>query len=348
VTRRRKGLNADRWKDYFAIRVQPVDIKAKTGYDGSGWEGIVLPLRPWRYYVTDLTVSGAAPKNFIHVYDHRSPNRTYPPSWPAYIAKVGHKWYPAESFTEQLMTRIGETLGLRMAKSRLMLCEGQIRFLSRYFLNPADESLVHGADILGGYLSDLKFVTKVGEEKLERDLFTFRVCCDAIHAIFPQDEDDIVIDFVRMIGFDALVGNQDRHLLNWGVIVHSAGKRRPRFSPIYDTARGLFWNEAEDKLAKFDSDQSLHAYCEHARPLIGWEGETKINHFSLVMSLAAHNQRFCDALSRLCSMNDLKRVQNVVESEFATLFSEPRRRLICRCLALRFRLYADAVGIDLC
>ncbi len=320
-----------------------MEIRRYTGHEGDGWERVIPALRPWRYFVTEFTVSGAAPKNFIHVYEHTSASRAHPPSWPAYIAKVGHKWYPSESVTEQLMTRIGDILGLRMASSRLMVCEGQIRFLSRYFLLP-DESLVHGAEILGGYLADDKFVAAVGEEKLEQDVFTFTVFCEAIRARFPLDGEKILADFVRMIGFDAIVGNQDRHLLNWGVIVHPTAIRAPRFSPIFDTARGLFWNEAENQLGRFDSRQTLRGYIEKAQPLIGWEGQTQLNHFSLVKHIAAHDARFRNALLRLCAPGGLKKIEKILESEFRILLSPQRRDLITRCLRLRLQLFTEAIG----
>jgi hypothetical protein len=241
------------------------------------------------------------------------------------------------------MTRLGETLGLKMASSRLMVCDGQVRFLSRYFLE-REESLVHGAEILGGYLADEKFVASVGEEKLEQDVFTFAVFCEAIRARFPTEAEEILVDFVRMIGFDAIVGNQDRHLYNWGVIVHPTGLKPPRFSPIFDSARGLFWNEPESQLARFDSDQSLRAYVNKAQPLIGWEGDAAVNHLSLVKHIVEHEPRFRPALARLFPSSILFRIDELIESEFRPLLSDPRRGLIKRCLALRSALFLESVG----
>lgn len=241
------------------------------------------------------------------------------------------------------MTRLGEILGLRMASSRLLVCDGQIRFLSRYFLR-REESLVHGAEILGGYLADDKFVAAVGEEKLEQDVFTFAVFCEALRARFPANAEEILLDFVRMIGFDAIVGNQDRHLLNWGVIVHPTGIRAPRFSPVFDTARGLFWNELEAQLARFDSDQTLRGYVEKAQPLIGWEGHAQVNHFSLVAHMANHDPRFGATLSTLCPSGILGKIDELIETEFRVLLSDARRALISRCLALRIRLFLASVG----
>jgi len=82
---------------------------------------------------------GEAPKSFIRVYDYQKGSiqrKSNSASWPLYIAKTGHKWYPLESITEHLIARIGTVLGLNMAHSRLVNAGGQVRFLSKYFLNP--------------------------------------------------------------------------------------------------------------------------------------------------------------------------------------------------------------------
>ncbi|MBC8883138.1 hypothetical protein H9X57_06230 [Flavobacterium piscinae] len=51
-----------------------------------------------------------------------------------------------------------------------------------------------------------------------------------------------------MLLFDALTGNNDRHYYNWGVISHIKNEHKPYFSPVYDTARGLLWNDSDKKL----------------------------------------------------------------------------------------------------
>ncbi len=243
------------------------------------------------------------------------------------------------------MTRLGECLGLEMAKSRLMRCEDQIRFLSRYFLED-DESLAHGAEIVKGYLEDEEFVEDVERQRLEKEIFTFQVLRDAISTRFPENSQAILRDFVRMIGFDALVGNQDRHLFNWGVIVHPEARRPARYSPIYDTARGLFWNYSEEGLTKFETDDALRKYVNAARPLIGCDGEAEaeVNHFRLVAKVAACDSHFEETLRLLGSSGSLPKMNRVIGEEFARLFSPARRHLIGRCLELRFEIYQNALG----
>lgn len=293
--------------------------------------------------MTEEAVAGDAPKDFIRVYEYGIGRRAKPKSWPAFIAKVGHKWYPAESATEQLMTRVGECLGIRVAESQLMEAEGQIRFLSRYFLGP-DEILVHGAQIVASYLEDETFVKNVGEERAESEIFTFQVLRTALDTRFAKDKAEILADLVRMIAFDALVGNQDRHLYNWGVIVHAKGTRRPRFSPIYDTARGLFWNVAEDALARYETPASLKKYIRGSHPVIGWDAEPKLDHFDLVRLVADSDSELRSVLLAIDYEGALKTFGTVVDQEFDQLLSDKRRELVMRCLQERFRLFGEARG----
>jgi hypothetical protein len=204
----------------------------------------VQPLRKGHYQVILTTIAGDAPKDFLRIYEYGAGNKASPHNWPAHIAKVGQKWYPNESITEHLLTRIGQFLGIEIADSQLMFVRGQLRFLSRYFLKKR-ESLVHGAEIFAGYLQDEKFVEEVEKKNQARDIFTFQFVEDALLDRFPEDVDEILQGFVKLLGFDALVGNNDRHFYNWGVITDVAGRTKPRFSPVYDTARALFWNTTD-------------------------------------------------------------------------------------------------------
>lgn len=302
-------------------------------------------LRAGRFHVDEREVGGDAPKDFVWVYEcmpggcregdwHR---------WPAYIAKVGHQFYPAESITEQLITRIGQVCGLRIADSRLMICAGQLRFLSKYFLRP-NEVLNHGAEILVGYLADKGFVDGVSNQRAEKELFTFQVFCTAIRARFPANHDQLIKGFIRMIGFDALVGNQDRHFYNWGVITNVKGPPAPRFAPVYDTARGLFWNTPESGLRRYHQQQALEAYVRRSRPQIGWDnwgGNAELGHYDLIGCIGAHDVAYWRELEQLgkSAFARLALIDGMIDAEFGDLLSEHRRQLIKRCLRLRFESY---------
>lgn len=326
-------------------RLTAVPPRQLTDYAPRRWPGCVRRLRRKHYRVdTDLELLGDAPKEFIRVYEAGG-NPKAPKTWPAFIAKVGHKRYPSESITEQLLTRLGETMGLRMADSKLMSAGGQLRFCSRYFLN-GDDILVHGAQILAGYLADRPFVEQVQQDpKLEREIFTFQVVCTAITTLFPEEKDAILRHLVRMVGFDSLVGNQDRHLYNWGVIQHPRALHPPRFSPIFDTARGLFWNVGEDGLSRYEASGAVEKYVQNSTPLIGWDGQHNVNHFALIRNIAQHRAEFRRVLRHLGDGVKLDLINTmVIDGEFKELFSSRRRELVKQCLQVRWDLYREAVS----
>ena len=90
-----------------------------------------LKRRDW--FAIDEAMAGDAPKDFLAVYDYGTDGcmRTKQSTWPRYIAKVGHKWYPNESITEHLITRIGQGINLNIADSRLVHVRGQVRCFGR-------------------------------------------------------------------------------------------------------------------------------------------------------------------------------------------------------------------------
>ena len=316
-------------------------------------QGVLPPLRKGYYYtVAGQDIAGDAPKNFIRAYTYGTANRSNPRKWPEYIAKVGHKWYPNESITEHLLTRIGQLLDLKMAESSLVSAHGQIRFLSRYFLR-RNQRLEHGAQIFAGYLKDDQFVEEVEQEGATQDLFTFQFIQEAIQEQFPDQARSILRGYTRMLAFDAIVGNNDRHHYNWGVVVHGHRRHEPYFSPIYDSARALFWNDSESKLEDIKKDpnpQRLPAfiarYVKNSRPKTGWDGVNRPDHFVLIQKIYQNYPDLRSVMSDLCHQQLLQRIRETLNGEFGPLMSALRREMILRCLKRRLHLFKKAIGAD--
>lgn len=312
----------------------------------------IAPLRKGYYRILGDDVGGDAPKDFIQVYEYGRATKANKKKWDKYIAKIGHKWYPLESVSEYLLNRIGEVLGLEMAFSQLRLVHGQMRFLSRYFLKE-DEIMVHGAQIYSAYLleNDDRFVEEIESQNLARALLTFQFTDEAIKFSFPNQHKTIMNHLVELLVFDAITGNNDRHFYNWAIITDLKGKRPPKFSPIYDSARGLFWNikesvinsrfyEREGKNCRINQ-KTLEKYLQSSRPKIGWEewDETiEINHFQLISLINEHypqHQKTCLSLIKNVSLEAILRL---LDDEFITFYTPERYRLMRECLKQRFSL----------
>jgi hypothetical protein len=185
-------------------------------------------------------------------------------------------------------------------------------------------------------------VEEVDEQKMTRDLFTIQVIEEAVANLFLYQRDEIMHELVRLVIFDAVVGNNDRHFFNWGVIRSIEGSFQPFFSPVYDTARGLFWNYSEKKVMDIVEvnktiDSHIQKYCKDSRPKIGWEGENNPNHFQLFKQIYSNEFYISkDEVAEMFALEVLERMIMEVRQSFRLLMSVNRITLICKCLEYRF------------
>jgi hypothetical protein len=344
------------------LRVKPENTSISRFFKAS----VVPTLKRHQYRIqSGYSITGEAPKQFLRVHEPLPKPRTiasqnrfnnndhhlFKPrkgrkanvrTWPLYIAKTARKWYPTESVMEYALNRLGEAWGMRMAHSKLVWAGGQLRFLSRYFLSSHCLELVHGADILANHLNDEAFVKAIELEDRERELNSVQLFSEALRSVFPAHHQELLANFCRLLLFDALVGNNDRHFYNYGVVRDVTGRLPPYFSPIYDTARALLWNEPEAKLLALyrkpkELDSFLNRYAKNSRPKLGWEGEKNINHFDVVKLLLTTGFGLpAEEIRQFYQADKLTCLLRVLDTEFANLLSPERLALMKLCLQVRF------------
>lgn len=310
--------------------------------------GVIKPMRKKYYRVLSESVGGDAPKDVIRYYQYGKGRVVNPKSWPKYIAKIGHKWYPNESITEHFFTSIGKSFGIEIANSQLVHAEDYIRFLSEHFHNE-EQSLVHGANILSRYLleKDNKWIDELDNQRLLKGEINIKDVIIALQDVFPDAS--ILDGFVDMLLFDCLTGNNDRHYYNWGVITHIKNKHQPYFSPIYDTARGFYWNKDEDFILSLHNDspsqqiERLKIYINKSVPKISIPGNEKCNHFELVEYLKLHNHIRKGHIERWSNYSSLEQTLNALNEDFVKLLSQERRTIIEKILKLRFRMLKNII-----
>jgi len=315
----------------------------------------LIPLLKTKHYkvITTVTLDGDAPKEFIKAYffeQDSSVRKGKSHSWPAFIAKTAEKWYPHESVIEYMINRIGQVLELNMNEIQLVSVNKQIRFLSRYFLKK-NEKLIHGAEICGEYLDDMPLAEEIAEDKKSaRELFTFEFIRDAIRTVFPFDFEDLMCGLVKMIVFDGLTGNNDRHFYNWGIIdTTKKTAKKPIFAPLYDSARGMFWNSSDTNLKKLLYDYEIYVkksgviggnkvvnYIANASPRISIESNKQATHFDLVGFIKRYSPEYRQIADELSSIEMEEAVLQMLRYEFYPLFIKERQELLSIVVKKRF------------
>jgi hypothetical protein len=64
-----------------------------------------------------------------------------------YVAKLGRRNKALEVMTEYVIHLVGRNIGARVADAKIATFHGRLRFLSKYFLDPRREELVHGLQL---------------------------------------------------------------------------------------------------------------------------------------------------------------------------------------------------------
>jgi hypothetical protein len=297
------------------------------------------------------TVGGDAPKDLIRLYNYGEGRKSNPKTWKKYIAKIGHKWYPNESITEHYLTVVGKCFGINIANSKVIIAEDYVRYLSEHFHNE-EQTLNHGANILSRFINEdnNEWIDELDKNKALKKEINIVDVLNSIKKIFPDEHSEIFNSFFHMLLFDALTGNNDRHYYNWGIISHIKNEHKPYFSPVYDTARGLLWNQSDEKVISLQKELSnpdnkkVENYVLNSVPKISVPNNSKCNHFELIEFLKENEYFKNKHKSVWTNRKFLDEAIVKLNSEFEHLFIKERREVIQYILDLRFKKIAEILN----
>lgn len=300
--------------------------------------------------VQGVSVGGATVKDILED----------PASGARFIAKLGGRDNDLEVMTEYAIYLVGRSLGVSVAQARIARFLGSLRFLSQYFLDESKpEELVHGMQLFKELYDENTVKCVLGNELSEQALFSVQAVKAAFGAHYLQYgahiEDELFGGFVSMLTHDALIGVQDRHHENWGVIVQrDVGGTPPRFAPLYDSARGLFCNEPEARLGRYlggaEGLQRLDGYVARARPLVGFDGlkpsggRRYVTHAQLLAAVFREYPGYRERINKILEAYDWHVVRKDLTQELAPLCSARRRALVLACLRRRLRAIRRAIS----
>lgn len=293
-------------------------------------------------------IGGAAPKSLVIV-------PSIGPDELAYIAKCPGKHGARESVTEYLISCVARGLPLRVAHGRLVRMppppgvECDVRFLSRSFLAKANDALMHGIEVIARRfeMDTAELRSEVPAARApERAFFTVDLIAEVLDDVARDDTQrrNLRANFARMMAFDALIGANDRHPENWGLVYNALRPDDFEFAPVYDTARGLFWNWSDKRLADEDlrgRSAVIERYALHSKPLISADVDPESdqknpNHFEVIAHMIAQpDAEFIKPIRSVITAFSAERCTRMLHSRFGRLFSRRRLEYIDALLRLR-------------
>lgn len=246
---------------------------------------------------------------------------------------------PTEPVIESLALALADALNMPAAEGHA--CDWDDKgapargSLIRFFLEPREE-LHHGFELIQGR-QDTRY------EAADKKAKNFGQTLDRARAVLSQFDDTppraLMDPFVRMLVFDAWIGNGDRHAMNWGVVRHP--DRATKLAPMYDPAGCLGVELLDAQMhARLDAEAKLLKYAQNCRTGFG-DGTRILPMTELVAVLRRWPEwtPVADPLIRACAaLIEQNRVEDwlgVVPNDWLS----PKRKLfVSRLLKVRLDL----------
>lgn len=205
----------------------------------------------------------------------------------------------SEACSEKMAYEIAKILNIPCAKIELARdSNGELGVLNYFFVDNKNTEHVDA-------------IAYINNENTSRPSFytisNIKYILDSIdHSLFKS--------FIRMQIFDALIGEQDRHEENWGILY--TGKSYI-FSPLYDNGDSLLNFFKDDTIADnyYNGIKSFDSYINNSKTFIYKEGTQKrYKHFELIKEL---NNKYHDIVQ-----NELRMLENLTDKKIEIVVNQ--------------------------
>lgn len=133
-----------------------------------------------------------------------------------------------EHFSEKISCELARIIGIESAKIDLGIYEGILGSISYLINDKSKESLIEGVTLISKYRPN--YDTFKLKDLDSNEYYSFDMILESIKLYGLKH------DFFKVVIFDYLIGNSDRHHSNWGIL---QSDDKIKFCPIYDNGSSL-------------------------------------------------------------------------------------------------------------
>lgn len=186
--------------------------------------------------------------------------------------------YSSEFWMEILSSKIGQSFGMHMLDYNIALRGDRLGCISANMCGNGEE-LVELKKLLTG--TDNTYNPASAQDKKR---YTFAFLARSLSHFGLGGH---ITDFIRVLVFDAIIGNQDRHQDNWGFIRSSGDEawETARFSAVYDSGSSLGRELTDDRIKQMlHDDVQFMAYVRRGKAELRLTSD-KVSYWTLLADL---------------------------------------------------------------
>ena len=225
----------------------------------------------------------------------------------------------SEACSEKLSYEIAKVLGYDCAHIELALDENDtLGILNYLFVDIHEEE----------HIDAIAYIKKNDEIRSQfYTLENIKKCLDMLNT-------NLFYQFLKIMVFDALVGEQDRHEENWGIIRKDG---EYKLSPLYDNGCNLLreFYKKENAEKYYNGLKDFDAYIKRSKTLICKKDGSKYKHFELIEDLySRYSNQIREEITNLEKLTDLK-VENIVNKIPDNIITIKHKEYIMRYIKTR-------------
>lgn len=238
----------------------------------------------------------------------------------AFFKYEGKDYITSELCSEKMSYEIAKILNYDCAKIELAKDENSVLGVLNYlFIDTINTEHIDAVSYLNVYDD-------------QRPIF---YTVSNIKRILDQLDEKLFDDFIKIMIFDALIGEQDRHEENWG-ITKSDGKYK--ISPLYDNGCNLLREFRNESFAEdfYSGKKDFEAYINRSKTVIYKEdNKHQYKHFELIKYLNKNYHNKVDKeIKNLNQLTDEK-IENIVNKIPNELLTAIHKEYIIKYLKIR-------------
>ncbi|HAS55138.1 MAG TPA: hypothetical protein DCS42_13980 [Nitrospiraceae bacterium] len=162
--------------------------------------------------------------------------------------------------------------------------------------------------------------------------------------------EDGVEYWCKVLTFDALIGNTDRHQDNWGILWKGSADRRGcvSFSPAFDNGTAMGGEIVEKNFVKFNDSAYVMHYINKGTHHMKWDSRdsARLSHADMLVRLSAIYLEKKDMMlnSLHFNMDELKYfVETLTKFKVPSPLSEARAAFILKLVGFRQKFLIDTI-----
>lgn len=203
----------------------------------------------------------------IPLYDFITPNHPY-------LFKLSRKRCPEQFWIEIFAYQLGNCMHISVPPAFVAYNEktNQCAALIEWFYSPTAEDIYTSG---GDYFT--RIIPDFDHEKGEQH--NFETIANIFQESFFTNYVEWKSSWAKMLLFDALIGNTDRHQNNWGVVITHTHEdkdspgvvKEVRLSPAFDNGTSMGYELPESKFITFNNEKRLEKYVLTGTHQLRWK-----------------------------------------------------------------------------